>query len=429
MFPKDLVEFAGTEEYVIKGGRDKYALLPKAFDGVKQVGVIGWGSQAPAQAQNMRDSFAEAGMDVKVAIGLRPDSPSVAEAEACGFSKKDGTLGDVFDIISSSDLVVLLISDAAQVRGGARAGCRSARSARRPATRRRCAATAWLSTRADARRAAAKGWHCVAAAESSGGAPGASAAAGGGVSATAAHRPPDPRTAPQAKLYPRVLAAMKPGATLGLSHGFLLGVMQSDGVDFRKDINVVLVAPKVRPAVRIPPLRQLRGRGRGRMGQQARWARRAAARLMVQLQGSGSGAGERCSGRGSGGGGGRVGGRRTWRMQGRPGQRRSGGRKQQGQRPSPQLAVLASHRLAAGCDAAALDAGVHASCPPPMHLGPHRAWAPVCAACMSRARPSTAPASTALSLCTRCVGVCVLVCARRCLRWAAAAGAHGAAQT
>lgn len=39
---------------------------------------------------------------------------------------------------------------------------------------------------------------------------------------------------------------MKPGATLGLSHGFLLGVMKNDGVDFRKDINVVLVAPKVR---------------------------------------------------------------------------------------------------------------------------------------------------------------------------------------
>lgn len=50
----------------------------------------------------------------------------------------------------------------------------------------------------------------------------------------------------QAKLYPRVLAAMKPGATLGLSHGFLLGVMQNDGVDFRDDINVVLNAPKVR---------------------------------------------------------------------------------------------------------------------------------------------------------------------------------------
>ena len=39
---------------------------------------------------------------------------------------------------------------------------------------------------------------------------------------------------------------MKPNSTLGLSHGFLLGVMQNDGVDFRKDINVILVAPKVR---------------------------------------------------------------------------------------------------------------------------------------------------------------------------------------
>ena len=38
---------------------------------------------------------------------------------------------------------------------------------------------------------------------------------------------------------------MKPGATLGLSHGFLLGVMQNDGVDFREDINVILNAPKV----------------------------------------------------------------------------------------------------------------------------------------------------------------------------------------
>lgn len=81
-----------------------------------QVGVIGWGSQAPAQAQNMRESFAEAGLDIKVTIGLRSDSPSVTEAEACGFKRSDGTLGDVFDVVSSSDLVVLLISDAAQVR-------------------------------------------------------------------------------------------------------------------------------------------------------------------------------------------------------------------------------------------------------------------------------------------------------------------------
>jgi ketol-acid reductoisomerase len=34
-----------------QGGRDKYALVSKAFEGIKQIGVIGWGSQAPAQAQ------------------------------------------------------------------------------------------------------------------------------------------------------------------------------------------------------------------------------------------------------------------------------------------------------------------------------------------------------------------------------------------
>ena len=57
--------------------------------------------------------------------------------------------------------------------------------------------------------------------------------------------------AAQAKLYPRILAAMKPGSTFGLSHGFLLGVMQNEDADFRKDINVVLVAPKgMGPSVR-----------------------------------------------------------------------------------------------------------------------------------------------------------------------------------
>jgi ketol-acid reductoisomerase len=151
-----------------RGGRDKFSLLPEAFKDIKKIGVIGWGSQAPAQAQNLRESLAEAGMDVKVAIGLRLDSPSCEEARHVGFTEAEGTLGEVFDVIASSDFVILLISDAAQ-----------------------------------------------------------------------------------AKLYPRILAAMKPGATLGLSHGFLLGVMQNDGADFREDINVVLVAPKgMGPSVR-----------------------------------------------------------------------------------------------------------------------------------------------------------------------------------
>ena len=91
-------------------------MFPKAFEGIDQVGVIGWGSQAPAQAQNLKDSLAEAGADTKVVIGLREGSSSFAEAKECGFSEEDGTLGEMFDVIKGSDLVILLISDAAQAK-------------------------------------------------------------------------------------------------------------------------------------------------------------------------------------------------------------------------------------------------------------------------------------------------------------------------
>ena len=162
---------AGVPEKIVRGKRSELPnLLPKAFEGVGTIGVLGWGSQGPAQAQNLRDSIEAAGLagTTKVKIGLRRESPSWAEAEATGFTEAGGTLGDVFDVAAESDLLLVLISDAAQ-----------------------------------------------------------------------------------AKLYPRLLAAMKPGACLGLSHGFLLGVMQNDGVEFRDDISVVLVAPKgMGPSVR-----------------------------------------------------------------------------------------------------------------------------------------------------------------------------------
>src|SRR5262245_7452349 len=47
----------GNSEYVVRGGRDLLPLLPKAFEGISAIGVIGWGSQGPAQAQNLRDSL------------------------------------------------------------------------------------------------------------------------------------------------------------------------------------------------------------------------------------------------------------------------------------------------------------------------------------------------------------------------------------
>lgn len=49
--------FTGSLVGTFRGGRDKFNLLPKAFAGIKQIGVIGWGSQGPAQAQNLRDSL------------------------------------------------------------------------------------------------------------------------------------------------------------------------------------------------------------------------------------------------------------------------------------------------------------------------------------------------------------------------------------
>ena len=32
-------------QYIVKGGRDLFPLLPVAFKGIKQIGVIRWGSQ------------------------------------------------------------------------------------------------------------------------------------------------------------------------------------------------------------------------------------------------------------------------------------------------------------------------------------------------------------------------------------------------
>src|SRR5215212_8237565 len=111
VFQTRTVKMADREETIVKGGRDLFTLLPKAFDGIKQIGVIGWSSQGPAQAQNLRESLE--GTGIKVKVGLREGSSSMKEAEAVGFTKKDGTLGEMYDVIRESDMSLLLISDAA----------------------------------------------------------------------------------------------------------------------------------------------------------------------------------------------------------------------------------------------------------------------------------------------------------------------------
>src|SRR5258705_581603 len=112
IFQIDTLPLEGHTEQVIKGGRHLLPLLPKAFAGIKQIGVIGWGSQGPAQSQNLRDSLE--GTGIKVKVGLRPGSSSMAEARKAGFNEDKGTLGEMYEVIKESDLVLFLISDAAQ---------------------------------------------------------------------------------------------------------------------------------------------------------------------------------------------------------------------------------------------------------------------------------------------------------------------------
>ncbi len=159
IFTKEEVKLADTTEYLIRGGVHLYAKLPEALEGIATIGVIGWGNQGPAHAMNLRDSLE--GTKIRVKVGLREGSPSEAAARAEGFSQESGTLGEMFDIIKESDLVILLISDAAQ-----------------------------------------------------------------------------------AQLYKKIFASMKDGATLGLSHGFLLGYLKSINEALPKNINIIGVCPK-----------------------------------------------------------------------------------------------------------------------------------------------------------------------------------------
>lgn len=165
VFELETIELLGVKESVLRGGRRLFPLLPKALAGIEQIGVIGWGSQGPAQAQNLRESLGDA---IRVTVGLREGSSSFEAARAAGFSESDGTLGEMFDVIRGSELVILLIADAAQ-----------------------------------------------------------------------------------AEQYEQIFAALRPGSTLGLSHGFLLGHLENQGAEFPTDVNVIAVCPKgMGPSVR-----------------------------------------------------------------------------------------------------------------------------------------------------------------------------------
>jgi ketol-acid reductoisomerase len=165
-FPVETVELNGHPESYLQGGRHLFPLLPRALAGIETIGVIGWGSQGPAQAQNLRESLE--GTGIEVVVGLREGSKSADDARRVGFTEAGGTLGEMLDVVGRSDLVLLLISDGAL-----------------------------------------------------------------------------------AQLYPRIFATLKPGATIGLSHGFLLAHLRTVGDSFPEDHNVIAVCPKgMGPSVR-----------------------------------------------------------------------------------------------------------------------------------------------------------------------------------
>lgn len=168
VFPVETVELAGCTESFVRGGRNRFPLAVDAFRraGIRTIGVLGWGSQGPAQAQNLKDTLAGAG--IEVVVGLRPGSASAGDARAVGFCEEDGTLGDLLDVTARVDLAILLIADAAQ-----------------------------------------------------------------------------------AELAPKVFGALRPGAALGLSHGFLAAHLDSIGEAFPDSIDVIAVCPKgMGPSVR-----------------------------------------------------------------------------------------------------------------------------------------------------------------------------------
>lgn len=171
IFPTKNLSFkTGNGEVVVLGGKANYPLVAQAFEkaGIKQILFIGWGSQGPAQAQNLRDTLQNTGSDIKVCVGLRPGSKSLQAAREAGFFEVDGTLGDPYALASKSDLIICLVADGGMV-----------------------------------------------------------------------------------EIYQNILAAAKPGAIIGISHGFIAAHLETLGQTLPLDHDLIMVAPKgMGPSVR-----------------------------------------------------------------------------------------------------------------------------------------------------------------------------------
>lgn len=172
LFPTKRLDFqSGLAETVVIGGREQFPLVGRAFDaaGIKKILFIGWGSQGPAQSQNLRDTLKTIGRnDIKVSVGLRSSSKSIDAAKAAGFTSETGTIGDPYALAQESDLVICLIADGGMVH-----------------------------------------------------------------------------------THNEIFGAAKRGATIGISHGFIAGHLDSLGQPLPQDRNFLMVAPKgMGPSVR-----------------------------------------------------------------------------------------------------------------------------------------------------------------------------------
>jgi ketol-acid reductoisomerase len=112
------VELAGTLETVLYGGDRPFEQVAQALVDVPQIAVLGYSSQGPAQAQNLRESLASVGSDTRVVVGLRPGSSSTKSAEAAGFDFESGTLMSVEKALGTSMMSLMLIADAGMAEHG-----------------------------------------------------------------------------------------------------------------------------------------------------------------------------------------------------------------------------------------------------------------------------------------------------------------------
>jgi ketol-acid reductoisomerase len=113
IFNIEKLKINNTTENIIRGGKENYHLLNRGFSNIKQIGIIGWGSQAPSQVQNLNDTLRSINSDIKIKVGLRENSSSWKKViNTQGLSSDN--VGEISKVLHESDMNIILISDYAQ---------------------------------------------------------------------------------------------------------------------------------------------------------------------------------------------------------------------------------------------------------------------------------------------------------------------------